>query len=181
MYAVIDIETGGFSKTKNAICEVACIIVNDKLEEVEGYVAVIAPYARRAEIAEEEGQLCSYKPDAMAIHGILMEEIENGRPAEEVGKTLFDMLTKHGVTHIIGHNVKSFDKPWIEEFLDRFGGGFKFENSICTMIESKNKLPIGTHTITDCLNYFGISNENEHRAFGDARATLKLWLELIKR
>jgi len=37
MYAIIDVETGGFSKQKNGLCEVAVIIVSSNFLIAESY------------------------------------------------------------------------------------------------------------------------------------------------
>jgi len=181
MYAVLDLETSGFSKTKNAICEIGILIVDSDFKIIEEYESLIKPYPRRKEHQEEGKKMVSYKEDAMKINGILMEDLEAAPDAEIIGKEVLEILTKYGVTTIIGHNAKSFDMPWIHEFLDRFGGGFKFDDVIDTLLMARrirnvkkgNKLP-------ELCELFGIENKDEHRALGDCNATLKLLQVLIE-
>lgn len=174
MFAVLDIETGGFSKKKNAIVEVAILFLNSDREIVEEYQTLIAPYPRNPEVAEEEGQLVSYKEDAMAVHGIPMEEIMNGPSAEEVGAKIVELIMKHDAHVIVGHCAKGFDRPWIENFLERFGNGYKFRSCIDTCDLSKaigskvNDLPF-------LCQKHGIEHIDAHRALADCHATLSLW------
>lgn len=177
MYAIIDIETGGFSKTKNAICEIAILIVDENREVIKEWSSLIAPYPRRIEVAEEEGQLVSYKEDAMAIHKIPMDEILQAPSAEQIGEEIFELLNEHGISVIVGHNCKSFDKPWVEEFMERFGNGFKFDSAKDTMHIAKSK-GLEPFNLPALCKRFEIENESEHRALGDCHATLKLWKAL---
>ena len=61
MKGFIDIETSGFSITKNAVCEIALIAVNDNHEIVDTFHSLILPYKR-----EDSDELCSYKDDLHA-------------------------------------------------------------------------------------------------------------------
>jgi len=75
MKAVIDIETGGFSKEKNGICEIGIIAVDENNIETGSLNVLINPYTRPLEFQEEPNQLVSYKDDAMAVHGITLDEL----------------------------------------------------------------------------------------------------------
>lgn len=174
MYAVIDIETGGFSKTKNAICEIAILVLNRDFEVLREYQTLIAPYPRNAEVAEEAGQLVSYKEDAMAIHGIPMEEILKAPKAEDVADEISDILDSNVVVQFVGHNIKKFDKPWVENFMRRFGYPSFTMDCIDTMELSKAK---GNHknNLEDLCIQYQISNDKAHRAMGDVKATARLW------
>lgn len=174
MYAVIDIETGGFSKTKNAICEIAILVFNRDFELVREFQTLIAPYPRNAEVAEEVGQLVSYKDDAMAIHGIPMDDILKAPTAMEVAEEISDILDSNGVVQFIGHNIKKFDKPWVENFMRRFGHPSFTMDCIDTMELSKSK-GNAKNGLEDLCTQYGIENHKAHRALGDCFATIELY------
>lgn len=174
MYAVIDVETGGFSKEKNGLCEVGIIFLDSNFKKVETFQSTIKPYTRPDGI-----EPVSYKEDAMSVHGITMSELNRSPEATEVAETIERLLMEHGVTTIIAHNAVTMDKAWIEYFLERFGNGFKFKETICTLeIARKASLPIPDNRLSTLLEYFRIPIENAHRALDDAEATLSLFMKL---
>lgn len=175
---VLDIETGGFSKTKNAICSIGILVLDDNFEVKEEFYTLVSPYLRRPEIAEEEGQLCSYKDSAMEVHKIPMDEILKAPSAEEVGALIFDLLINNDINTIMGFCSDIFDKPWIEEFFDRFGGKFKFDVSIDVMKMAMSK-GHKKHSLEALCEHYKIVNEDAHNALSDCKATLKLFHALM--
>lgn len=175
--AVLDIETGGFSRTKNAICEIGVLILNVQLEVIEEYRTLISPYIRNPLLSDFDGQLCSYKDDAMEINGIQMEDILKAPSAEVVAKEFVELFTNHNIYKCIGHNIDGFDKPWIEEFLQRFEVPFEFPETIDTMKMSK-KSGEKKNSLKELCEKLGIENKNAHTAIGDCYATLELYIGL---
>lgn len=173
MHAILDLETGGFSKQKNGLCEVAVLIVNKNYEIIDHYTSLIKPYKR-----PDSDELVSYKDGAMEVNGINRELLDFAPEARTVSTVLEGLFRGNGIKTIVAHNA-NFDQAWIEYFLERFGTGFKFENTICTLeLAREQNLPVENNKLSTLLEYFGIVNEEEHRAFGDAMATLRLWNEL---
>lgn len=176
MKAVIDIETGGFSITKNAICEIGILIVNDALQVVEENSWIIKPYTR-----EDSEELCSYKEDAMAVNGIPMEEIENGIEARIVSLELKKLFRKHNVKALIGHNAIIFDVPRLQYLVNRFLGQsilmYEVED---TLRLSKLNLNLPCNKLGSVCDHFGISNKDSHRTLGDCYATLEVYKKLIE-
>ena len=170
----LDIETGGFSKKKNGICEIAIIITDGDLKEICSDQWIVKPYERCPSVQEQLGQLVSYKPEAMAVNGISMEEIENGCEAKQVACSIWAYLNKYG-GKVVGHNAKSFDGPWIEEFLLRFAYVFKLEVIDTLLIAKENKTNYENHKLATLLGHYGIKNDQSHRAMGDTRATMELY------
>lgn len=174
-YAVVDVETGGFSKTKNGLCEVAIIIIDQNFKKVEEFSTLIHPYLR-----PDSDELVSYKDDAMAVNGINLDDLKNAPEAAEAAVEIEYVLKENNVTTIVAHNAKSMDKVWIEFFLERFGTGFKFNETICTLVLARSKkLPVENNKLGTLLEHFGIVNKDNHRALGDAESTYHLWIELI--
>ena len=176
MYAVIDVETGGFSKEKNGLCEVAILILDKEKNIINEFSSKIKPYLR-----PDSDDLVSYKESAMSIHGITMDELNNAPDTIEVSEKIEFTFNSNGVTTIIAHNAKYMDKAWIEYFLERFGKGFKFEDYICTLDLARGlKLDVENNKLSTLCKHFGIINKSEHRALEDCYATYKLLLELEK-
>ncbi len=179
-YAIIDIETGGFSKEKNGICEIAVLIVNSSLNVEEEFTTLIKPYKREPQFIGEDGnEFVSYKESAMQVNGIDLDEMEEkGLEAEEVGVAILNILKNWDIDTIVGHNVKSFDKRWVEYFMSRFGDGFTFDFLIDTLILARDKFGKGGNSLPELAEKFGVVNQDEHRALGDCYATLGVWENL---
>ncbi len=176
MYAVIDVETGGFSKEKNGLCEIAVIIVDSSFSIVKSFSFLIQPYLR-----PESDELVSYKDAAMEVNGIKMEDLLKAPKAEVVAKYIERVLIDQNITTIVGHNVKSMDQKWTEYFLERFASGFKFKEAICTLdLARKSNLDVENNKLPTLCKYYGIVNNDEHRASGDTHATYLVWMELKK-
>ena len=178
MKGILDIETGGFSITKNGVCEIALLAVNEKNEIVDTFHVLIKPYTRES----GSDELVSYKDDAMGVNGLTVEQlIEKGIEVYEAMMDLKNFITTYGIETIIGHNSNAFDVPRVEYLLNRFIG-FSIINlmKFDTMLLAKSKLILPSYKLELLCDYFGILIEDKHTAKGDALATLKLYLELIK-
>lgn len=171
--AILDIETGGFSTTKNGVCEIALLVVSkDLTEEIATYTVLIKPYTR----ADDTDELVSYKEDAMAVHGITIEELEtNGVPVAIALIDMFNVLECENVSTILGHNVKAFDIPKVEHLTDRFlGKNLNDYSKVCTLQLSKQHLTSTSNKLGDLCAEFGIEQVNSHRALSDCYSTLGL-------
>ena len=177
-YAIIDIETGGFSKEKNAICEIAVIIIDDFHNELARYEAIIKPYRR---VRSEE--LASYQFEAMQCHNITMEEIENGKDIETVIEELTSILEIYNATTFIGHNAKAFDFKWVSFLIEEYGSRpFDFLNCIDTLLLGRQKVyGLSSYSLSSLCSFYGIQNRQSHRAMGDVESTLELFVNLTKK
>ena len=176
MKGVLDIETGGFSITKNGVCEIALIAVNHENEIVDTFHTLIKPYTRE----EGSDELVSYKDDAMAINGLTVEQlILEGIEVSEAMFALKNFILSHGIEEIIGHNSNVFDIPRVDYLLNRFANfGIALLPKQDTMLIAKEKHKLPSYKLGDLCNHFEILNTAEHSALGDALATLKLFLIL---
>ena len=171
--AILDIETGGFSTTKNGVCEIALLIVSDDLLEViSEHCWLIKPYTR----ADDTDELVSYKDDAMEVHGITLEELENdGLNVINVCEGLLRFLDVHEVSTILGHNVKAFDIPKVEHLTTRFlGKDFNEYSKVCTLQLAKQHLNSKSNKLEDLCTEYGIASVNSHRALSDCYSTFGL-------
>ncbi len=175
MIGFLDIETGGFSITKNGICEIALVAVDDS-GIVDCFHQLITPYTR----ADDTDELVSYKEDSMAINGLTEDAlIEIGSHVVEVCEMLMDFIEKHNITTLIGHCSKKFDYPRVKYLVERFTGGIFEISQEDTHDMAKSKLNLPSYKLGDLCTHFGIVNEQEHSALGDAKATYELYKKLM--
>lgn len=172
---IIDLETGGFSITKNGVCEIAMLIIDDAMNVVKELNLLIKPYP----IEEGSSELVSYKADAMAVNKISMDEILNGEDVKDVMFKVSNAIINYNVSTFIGHNIKSFDIPRLDYLLQRFQNisiaGFPLED---TLEMSRDKLSLKSNTLESVCEYFGVVNPDSHRALGDCYATLEIYKKL---
>ena len=181
MKAFLDIETGGFSITKNGICEIALIVVDEQFTVVDTFHSLIKPYTRLDENGNPSEELVSYKDDAMTINGLTIERlIEEGLEVEEVVNKLIDFICLNKVKTIIGHNSNAFDIPRVDYLLKRFSNGsFNGPNIEDTMIMAKKKLNLPSYKLESLCAHFGIEIVDQHTAKGDVMATIELYRKLL--
>lgn len=178
MRAIIDIETGGFSITKNGVCEIAALIIDNEYKIVDSFHRYIKPYCR-----PDSDELVSYKDDAMAVNGISINDIENG---DDVSKVMFDLrcyLELNNANELIGHNSNLFDIPRISHLFDRFLQSVNYFDKFKktdTLELSKRKLSIKNYNLPFLCEYFKIDNTNKHTAIGDCKSTIELLKKLEK-
>lgn len=168
---ILDTETGGFSTTKNGVCEIALLIVSEDLTEIiEEFSVLIKPYTR----ADDTEELVSYKDDAMEVHGITLEQLENeGVDVSEACEAVLEVLERNNVRTIMGHNVNAFDIPKVQHLTTRFlGKDLKKYATVCTLKLSKAHLTAKTNKLGDLCEAYGIEQDEAHRALSDCYSTL---------
>ncbi len=109
------------------------------------------------------------------ITNISNEMVEN---AETLEKVLPKFREYIGDRTIIAHNAK-FDISFLNYYLDKMNLD-PIDNFICTMeMLKKNKEYKGKNKkLATACDYYGIKNENAHRADSDTLATAKLFLAI---
>lgn len=181
--AVIDIETGGYSKEKNGLCEIGIIAIDEHHNEIDSLSILIKPYERERSIQEFEGELVSYKDQAMNVNGLTVDQlIKDGVEPEEACQQIEYFLMKNGsIRDFIGHNIDKFDSPWLNYFFGRFLQPLPimFDETEDTMKIAKEQLSLDSYSLESLCNHFDIVNEESHRAVGDCRATLEIYKRLI--
>lgn len=177
MKAFLDLETGGFSITKNGICEISLIAVDENLQVVDSFYCLIKPYTR-----ENSEELVSYKWDSMKVNGLTIDKlIEEGDIVENAILQLFNFIIYNDIDIIIGHNSIRFDFPRIKYLLKRFMGynidHIKQED---TMIIAKRKLHLNSYALENLCFHFDIKNTEAHTAEGDVLTTIEIYKALQK-
>ena len=131
------------------------------------------------------GQICEKLSTFVACPVRLSEEIVNitgitdemlvGAP--QVGDVLADFYKFSAGCALVGHNVQ-FDYKFIRYYGEK--EGFLFDQrQYDTMVMSQRTLRLSHHRLNDLVDYFGFTFRH-HRAFDDAFATAKVFLELAR-
>lgn len=177
MKAVLDIETGGFSITKNGICEIGILALDKDLNEVDRLHVYIIPYTR----ADDTLELVSYKEDAMRINGLNVDFLHKaGIPVETASNMIVKFFEKYNFKSLLGHNV-GFDLPRVNYLLARFA------HSVIPRLEIIDTLDIARASKRFAKNdleflckELEIDNKDKHTAIGDCFSTIELYKKLVQ-
>jgi DNA polymerase III subunit epsilon len=163
-YAVVDVETtGGSFRRGHRVTEVAVV-------QVEG-----------GRITERFETLVNPErpipPRIQTLTGI-SDEMVTGAPsfqsvAREVAVRLRDRI-------FVAHNV-SFDWGFVSGELEATLGGASEAGRLCTVRMGRLLVPgLRSYSLDPLTRHFGIRVEGRHRAGGDALATARLFLHLLR-
>jgi DNA polymerase III subunit epsilon len=162
MYAIIDIETTGGSPTTEKITEIA-IIVHDGNNIINEFSTLVNP----------EKDIPYYITN---LTGINNEMVADAPKFYEIAKQVVE-LTKDCI--FVAHNV-TFDYYFIKNEYKRLGYEF-VRNKLCTVQLSRKLIPgYPSYSLGNICSHLNIKIEGQHRAMGDACATVKLFEYLLK-
>lgn len=131
----------------------------------------------------------SYNPQALEVTKIpLSLLIDEGVDYSEAFSIVNDFIKKHCVGNskpiISGHNIKSFDNPFMEQFYKIHKGDF-YKNINSLLIDTLEwarlkfwELP--SFSLGVCANEVGLTLKEAHRALPDTIANAKFLLKLLK-
>ena len=163
MYAVLDIETTGGKYNEEGITEIA-IYRFDGQKIIDQFSSLINP--------EREIQ-----PFIQRLTGINAKMLINAPKFYEVAKRVIE-ITEDCI--LVAHNAE-FDCRILETEFRRLSYSFK-RKSLCTVTLSKTLLPDQeSYSLGKLVRSLGIPISDQHRAFGDALATLKLFSLLVEK
>ncbi len=177
MKAFIDIETGGFSITKSAVCEIAMVVTDDLCNPISQFQHYIKPYH------QENGDWVVYDEKAMKVNGLSIDFLsENGLFVNDVIQMFFNHINQmHDVT-IIGHNSINFDVPRLNYLIRQFHcnnyRGLETCQQEDTMAISKKLYNCDSYSLENLCSEFGIINENAHSGLSDCYATIELYKKI---
>lgn len=162
MYAIVDIETTGGYAASNDITEIA-IVLHDGDKVIRRFESLVKP----------DMAIPYY---IQSLTGISPDMVADAPRFEELAETVYDLL-KDQV--FIAHNV-NFDYSFIKHHLS--AAGFELETQkLCTVRLSRKVFPgLPSYSLGNLCRHFGISNEQRHRAGGDADATVQLFEHLLQ-
>ncbi len=163
MYAILDIETTGGEYNEEGITEIA-IYKYDGIKVVDQFISLINP-------------MREIQPFVVKLTGINSKMLCNAPMFHEVAKRIIE-ITKGCI--LVAHNA-NFDYRILKIEFSRLG--FDFERqTICTVNLSKILLPNQpSFKLGSLIRNLGIPFSDQHRAYGDAKVTLKLFEILLEK
>ena len=120
---------------------------------------------------------------AQKVHGMSQEYLEeNGVDEEDAVVQIAEMILKTWGPDMpvcfAGHNVGTFDVPFMREMMLRHGVPLRFGNRHIDSF-SAGFVTLGTYNSDDLFEMVGCTERGEHNALEDARNTLRA-LQVIK-
>jgi DNA polymerase-3 subunit epsilon len=162
MFAIVDIETTGGHASANGITEIAIVLHNGK--EVEG---------RFETLVNPQMPIQKY---VQSLTGITDAMVAKAPPFSSLAEKIFNLL-KDRV--FVAHNV-NFDYSFVKHQLQQ--EGFVLDAAkLCTIRLSRKIFPgLPKYGLGSLCREFNISNDDRHRAMGDALATTQLFELLLQ-
>lgn len=162
MYAIVDIETTGGQPNKSSITEIAIIIFDGK-KIINKFCSLVNPQ-------------CYIPYFITNLTGITNEMVENAPKFHEIAKQIVE-ITKDCV--FVAHNV-NFDYGFVKAAFKNLGYNYH-RKTLCTVKLSRKTFPkLSSYSLGNLCKTFNINNLAQHRAFGDAEATTKLFEKIIQ-
>jgi len=159
-YCIVDIETTGLDPAKEEIVELACSIVSGS-KFIGDFSVLLHPSQPMS-------------PEVIAIHGICNEDVEFAlSPGEALAR--FEYYISD--LPLVAHNA-NFDFTFIQSAL-----GYPLPNQLFDSIAlAQQLLPYQQHySVSALCDFFGIVNEQTHRALSDCHATADIVIRLLQR
>jgi len=155
-FAIVDIETTGLFHQGHGITEIAII----HLEECKSELAFHS-------LVNPKANISGYISELTGIDGKMVES------APDLNSLIPQIKTALDERVFVAHNV-NFDYQFLKAAFKQNNLPFQYHR-FCTMRYARKVLPnLRSHKLGIVLNHLGIANEDEHRAAGDAWATVEL-------
>jgi DNA polymerase-3 subunit epsilon len=151
-YAIVDVETTGFSPRDDRVVEVACVVVDGLFREVASFASLVDP-----------GRPIPHY--ATRVHGICDRDVAGAPPLDALVPQLRDLTA--GAT-VVAHNA-SFDRRFLDFLEDR--------EWLCTLRLARRAFPNAPAYGNQFLrSYLGIDDprlrgQAAHRAYADVLVT----------
>lgn len=160
-YAIIDLETSGGNPRADRITEI-CIHLFDGEKIIDSFHSLINPEV-------------NIPYNITRITNITNMMVKDQPRFFEVAKRVVE-ITKDAI--FVAHNVR-FDYGFIQKEFRNLGFSFS-RPQLCTVRLSQELMPnLPSYSLGNLCNHLGINNEQAHRAYGDALATVSLFQHLL--
>jgi len=163
-FAVIDVETTGFSPDDERIIEVGVVLLGPDGVETGSFSTLVDP--RR-------------DPGPTSIHRITPAMLHGAPDFATVRPYLAGTLSGRV---LVGHNIDQFDLAFLRAECTRVGGRSLVPDELATvdtLTVAQAHLPLpGKARLVDCCEYYGLTWDDHHSALGDARVTAALFCAL---
>ncbi|GAO43723.1 exonuclease domain-containing protein [Flavihumibacter petaseus] len=161
MYAIVDIETTGGFAASNGITEIAIILHNGKEEEGR-YATLVNP-------------LRTIPRYITALTGIDDRMVAEAPLFKTIAPHIHELLRNRV---FVAHNV-NFDFSFIRHHLEECGYSLPVKK-LCTVRLARKIMPgLPSYSLGNICRQLEITNNDRHRAMGDAAATAILFERLV--
>ena len=177
---VTDVETTGKRTPAARVIEVAAVVLDSTLKEIDLFHTLTNP-------GEEALRFAA--PEALRKNGITLEEIRSGIPIAEAGPQLRTFLQKYP-----GASMHAFNNEFDQWFLERDPWNVPVKSwGECIMLASmelmeragvletvrggKTKWP----SLEQAAKFFAVPRDESHRAIPDTRVAAKIYGEILRR
>jgi DNA polymerase-3 subunit alpha (Gram-positive type) len=161
-YVCVDIETTGTSPKWNKIIEIGAVKV------------------REGKIVDTFSQLVysgvRISPFITELTGITNEMTKDQPPIEQVLPEFIDFAKDD---YLLGHNIM-FDYGFLKQNANNLNYKFEKSGMDTLKIARKTLKELESRGLEYLCSYYGIKDENHHRAFNDARVTSELYMILME-
>jgi DNA polymerase-3 subunit epsilon len=159
-FAVVDLETTGFSPHQERIVEVAVVVLDADGAELDAFCTLVDP---------------ERDPGPTHIHGITPEMVAGAPTFAQVHPYVATLLSGRVV---VGHNVDRFDLAFLLAECGRLG-----EDAVPAEVVTLDTLLVaqafldlpGKARLVDCCDRYRLTWDDHHSALGDARVTAALF------
>jgi DNA polymerase-3 subunit epsilon len=160
-FAVIDVETTGFSPEDERIIEVGVVLLGPDGVETGSFSTLIDP---------------GCDPGPTSVHRITPSMLDGAPTFATVRPYLAETVSGRV---LVGHNLDEFDLPFLRVECARAGGPPLVPTALATVdtlavAQSHLELP-GKARLVDCCDHYGLTWDDHHSALGDARVTAALF------
>lgn len=186
-FIALDFETGGLQVGVHAPVQLGLALMDGETV-IEGREWIIAPHRYKGEIMRK------YEPEALAISGLTMEQIEAGYSCRKVMEWAHELVLKHEAMWlpVVGWNNIKFDFPF---FCDLGFLGGKWNDQAKKWVPYRPFLPgpwidgrlqaewlhpgLPDHKLDTVSAKFGLSRSTDkHGALEDAILAARTWLRM---
>lgn len=162
-YISVDIETTGVNAKWDRIIEIGAVKVRDG-EVIDTFSELINPGVK----------ISSFITNLTGIHN---QMIEDKPTIEEVLPRFVEFA---GDNCLLGHNIM-FDYGFLKQNAINLNITFNKSGVDTLKIARKTLKGVESRGLEYLCNYYGIKDENHHRAFNDANVTSQLYLILMEK
>lgn len=175
-YIVFDLETTGLNKASDRIIEIGAVKVQDG-KVIDDFDMLVNPGKK------ENGINVSISSTIKNLTGISNELVANQPLEKEALREFFKWC--NGIDLVIGHNIASFDIPFVKAACRRNGLEFPFSAKVDTLLFVKSlKLQkngvIENNKQTTLADYVDLKY-SAHRANEDTKALCEILKRLVKK
>jgi DNA polymerase III epsilon subunit-like protein len=179
-FIIPDVETTGRNAYNHKIVEVAAIVLNQDLVEIERWGTLVNP-GREA--------LAKADPEAMAVNRLTAEALQDAPRLQEAAEGFQALVDRHR-----GATLHSFNNHFDSQFLrqdpwntpiNRWGDCIMLASM--EIMEAEGALEVRENgtckypKLTEAIAFFGLKSETSHRAIVDARAAADVFIEIQRR